>query len=238
MAIIEEYKCGDCGIDLVNDGMLFYYDSESEITDIYLWLFSTVHIADNSKIKGYVSKTYCWKCKKPVNVYAITEIEGDFENVCEIVQKGIDNYISNELAEINELKEIKRREKYTVQKIKREIAPGIYDCHYEVTFPESDELYDYIGDDGSSRDEVIKEALESFHEEIDGVLDYRIERYEDHIGASYLILDETEKSGEFNSLEKVSCPECHEEINKYVNEETPCPKCGGKLILMHTMCVD
>ena len=42
-----------------------------------------------------------------------------------------------------------------------------------------------------------------------------------------------------NSLiETVRCPECDNEILAFVNEDTPCPKCGGKLVCTETILCD
>ena len=48
-------------------------------------------------------------------------------------------------------------------------------------------------------------------------------------------LDERNRTREdYNPLEKVRCPECNNEVYKWINERTPCPKCGGNLLYRGT----
>ena len=59
MAQVTEYKCINCGLELVDDGRLFYYDDESKQTIEFLYLILTRSYGIGSKIKGRVTETYC-----------------------------------------------------------------------------------------------------------------------------------------------------------------------------------
>ena len=239
MAIINEYKCEECGFEIDTEGRYFFYDPKLKITRDYLWLFSTVDLDKNSKITGFVNETYCWKCKKYVNVYIISQVEDNIENVCEIVKEGIKNDIDKKLLDINQLKEIKKREKYTIEKIEYEIAPNEYDSYYEITFPELYDGYKRRISGKLNENEAIKTALENFHSQIDFQIKQDTNEYKKRIKTTHLVLDYSDKSknGDDN-LDKVICPECNAKINKYVNEETPCPNCGGEISLINYICMD
>lgn len=232
---MDRYKCDECGFELEDWSVHFFYDSKLKVTRDYVLVFKTVGLSKGSKIKGYVDETYCWNCEKFVRIYRIIE-KDDVENACELVEQGIQNYIDNKLIEINKLKEIKKREEYTIKKI----IPPYYDKHYyKVTFPELNDKNTYISDYELDEDDVIEKALDGFHKQMDMLINDNLERYKKDIGANYIVLDESNKSYmDFNPSEKVTCPECNVNINKYVNEKNPCPKCGGVLSLTDTIYFD
>ena len=91
MAIHETYTCKNCGFEYTEDGTLFYYDSEKQTTETFLHLFSTIGIADDSEIKGYIHETYCNHCNKFVRTYYVTEYpREDFHNIKHIILNGIE----------------------------------------------------------------------------------------------------------------------------------------------------
>lgn len=112
MAIVNYYQCVECDLELADDGRLFYYDTDSGETIEFLILMSTVGLDRGSKIKGNVTETYCKSCDKYMRIYSIRESE--IENPCETVRKGIDKHISVIQSELERLKGIKRRSKYTI----------------------------------------------------------------------------------------------------------------------------
>lgn len=235
MAETHEYICDKCGNKLIVSDNLFFYDSELKVTVAYPLLFSTASLGADSMIKGQVGETYCPICKKFIRIYEITKINDNIENACEIVKQGINNGIDKKLMEINKLKAIKKREKYVVKKKEDENTLGIYgNSYYSVIFPELNNGYVYKGDSGLTEQEVIEKALNSFHEQVDFILDFHIKDYERDIGVIYHVIDMSNNiNNDYNFLDRVKCPECHAKINRFINEKTPCPKCGGELSLIN-----
>jgi hypothetical protein len=120
MAFVRSYSCPECGFELADDGRLFYYDSDSKEIIEYLLLMSTVDRDKGSKIKGDVSETYCKTCDRYILVYSIREAEGDIEDLCETVMKGIEKHINScheELKRMNDIKAIKATPPITMKKI-------------------------------------------------------------------------------------------------------------------------
>lgn len=230
MAIVNECICADCGLELVDDGRLFYYDSDLEQTIDYLLLMSTVGWGDTSRIRGKVTETYCSRCDKHIRIYSIREIIGEVENPCRIIEKGIARRISTHLERLNELNEIKKREKYEL--IQKE-------NHYEVLFPEFESLhFSYSYFPQMTKEEAIEDALKSFHEEIDGELESLTEKYKRAEKALSLVIDERDRPyDDDDALEKISCPECGSKISKNINY-TECPRCGGNNLMYSTICYD
>ena len=223
MAIVNYYQCVECDLELVDDGRLFYYDNDSGETIDYLLLMSTVDLDRGAKIKGSVSETYCPTCDKYMRIYSIRESE--IENPCETVRKGIDKHISAIKSELERLEAIRQRSKYT-------ITPE--EDYYVVEFPEWGDSY-YVDDEPEmSREDVIKDALSQFHEEID----YRINSIGGKVAESIiLVLDERGK-GEDDPSQKVKCPDCGSDVNKYVRNLNECPKCGSLFGCINSACYD
>ena len=231
MGVIKNYACDNCGFRISIDMRLFFYDCESKETIDYTVGPLTHDFGKNAKIKGYVVETYCWNCDKFIKIYVIRE-KVNFENICEIVEQGIHNYIDNKIIKVDKLKEIKKREEYTVEKRIYNPSPEVYKFYYVVTFPELDGGYEFKGCLEENENEVIKRALDSFHEKINYQIDYHKRTYKEGVTTNYIVFDESDNfNRKHNSLEKVSCPECHIKVNKYINEENPCPKCNGVLSL-------
>lgn len=230
MAQIKEYSCGNCGMEFVDDGRLFYYDSNSDETIDFIWLFSTVGIDEGSKIKGQVNETYCSSCNKFLRVYTIREVEGDLEGICEIVKIGIENYFNKLNDEINHLTEIKNDENFTIEQ---------HENYYLVEFPQLED-YEYTEyTSRAKRENIIKRAIKDYQKEINNRIRYKKNNYDKHLNSIYLIEDKSgEIDGEYNPLEKVNCPECGKEINKYINWDTPCPKCGAELLIGNIIMAD
>ena len=228
-----EYTCEKCGEIFINRNEFFFYDPKFKVTIAYPFLYSTASLGEDSEIKGNVNETYCPNCKKFIRIYTITRLKSNIKNASEIVKEGINNYINMEMNEIDKLKEIKKREKYIIKKKKEEFSHGKYhNPHYTVTFPELNDGFIYNGEYGLNKDKVINKALNRFHEKVNFFLDIKLKNYKKDIEANYIVLDTSNnKQNYYNSLNYINCPECHAKINKYINEKTPCPKCGGKLSL-------
>lgn len=91
MASLETYTCNNCDFEYTDEGILFYYDSEKHTTETFIHLLSTVDIAEDSPIKGYIHETYCNHCNKFVRTYYVTEYpEDDFHNIKELILNGIE----------------------------------------------------------------------------------------------------------------------------------------------------
>lgn len=226
MGAISIYECDDCGFKARIDLRSFFYDCELNETVDFAVGVLTRHMGKNAQIKGYVDLTYCWNCEKFVKIYVICE-KGNFGNICEMVEQGIHNYINNKIIELDELKEIKKREKYTVEK---KISKLTQESYYLVTFPELRGGYEFPGYSGDTKNEVIEKALDRFHDEIDWEIEYCHRTYKKGIETNYIVLDYTDGSHEeYNPLNKITCPECHVKIDRHINEKAPCPKCNGKI---------
>jgi len=223
MAIVNYYQCVGCGLELADDGRLFYYDTDSGETIEFLILMSTVGLDRGSKIKGNVTETYCKSCDKYMRIYSIRESE--IENPCETVRKGIDKHISVIQSELERLKGIKRRSKYT-------ITPE--EDYYVVDFPEWGDFYHVDDEPEMSKEDVIKDALSQFHEEID----YKINSMDDKVAESIIVVLDERGKGEDDPSEMVECPDCGSEVNKYVSNLNECPKCGGLFGCINSVCYD
>ena len=225
MAYVTEYTCSGCGLELVNDGRAFIWDEEHEWTEDFLILMNTCQKLHGAKISGSVSETYCRNCSKYVKVYSITEVLGDIDNPCKVVMEGIGNYIDEYGRNLSRLKEIRKKSLYS---IKRE------DNHYIVRIPGYDHFFysNYLFP-SMTKEEVIEDALNDFHEEIDEVIAAREKRYQRYLDSHYMVIDECGRpEDDFDLCEKVNCPECGLEINKYVDFRIPCPRCGGQIFGM------
>ena len=210
MGSINVDKCLNCGLELVDNGLRFYYDEDSKQIIEYMILMRTVNWGSDSKIRGRVSETYCGECGKFVRVYVI--LESEYENPIEIVREGIDNYLEELLSEIKELIEIKKREKYTIEKDSDT---------YIIRFIESDYKYHkwfkptnigqafdeaakkcglvLVGDSGyeppvfENIDDAVSSAKKDFNEDIGSRVNYLTEKYKRYKDSIILILDERDR---------------------------------------------
>ena len=222
MAIVTNYKCDECGLELTDDGRLFYYDEESQECIDYLLLMLTVGLDEGSRISGDVNEVYCKDCDRYLVVYTIRKVDG-IENPCEIVDKGIANRISHYKSELKKLEQIKERETYTIEKD---------DDYYYIVFTEFED-YDYYWH-GESESRAIENAKKEFHKEIDGA----IERLRNKIDAMWIVVDQSDMPEDYrDESEKVSCPECGRKIIKFISGK-PCPKCGNEFFFGFSMCCD
>lgn len=225
MAFVTEYTCQSCGLELVDDGRAFVWDGESGETQDFLILMSTYQRLHAAQISGSVSETYCRDCGKYVKVYSIRDVIDGIANPCDVVERGIEKYIRQYGRRLGELKDIRKRSDYL---IKQE------DGHYVVTIPgyESFSYSNYLFPE-MSRQEVIEDALRDFHEEIDGLIESLEKRYQRYVESAYLIVDDTARGeDDFDLAEKVLCPDCGCEINRNVDSELGCPRCGGHIFGM------
>jgi predicted Zn-ribbon and HTH transcriptional regulator len=225
MAYVTEYTCGDCGLELVDDGRVFVWDDNPERTEDFLILMNTYQKLHGAKITGNVSETYCRECGKYVKVYSITEVIDGIDDPCGAVMEGIHNYIDECGRELSRLNEIREKSEYSIVR---------QDNHYVVKIPDYEGFYysNYLFP-SMTREEVIEDALKDFHEEIDEVIAAREKRYRRYVDSHYLVIDERERpEDEFDIFEKVNCPECGLEISKHVDFKIPCPRCGGHIFGM------
>jgi hypothetical protein len=231
MAFVRSYSCPECGFELEDDGRLFYYDSDSNEIIEYLLLMSTVDLDNGSKIKGDVSETYCKTCDRYILVYSIREAEGDIEDLCETVMKGIEKHMSSCHEELKRMNDIKKRSEYTITR---------EDDYYVVRIPEWEDFY-YSSSlfPEMSREEVIEDDLNDFHEEFDEIFDDLAKRYDKQFNAIYLILDERGKlNDEPDRSEKVTCPKCECEVNRYAEPLDSCPRCGADMCMSGPILMD
>lgn len=92
--------------------------------------------------------------------------------------------------------------------------------------------------------DAIISAKMDFHEDIGSRINHLSEEYEKSMDSIYIILDERDryeremdywgydgdKPHYYDSLEKIHCPDCGSEINKWLNYEMDCPNCDFPLI--------
>ena len=243
------FKCINCGFRLVNYDSFFYYDDElSQTIDYHPTMMNAGRFRGHG-INGRVSESYCGNCKKFVRVLSIRDFEG-CENPSEIVKRGIKNNLDALLEEIQELIEIKKREKFTV---------GKDSDSYIIDFTEYDHKYykyfepvniteaftnaakkyglELICDSGyeppvfENVDDAIISAKKDFHEDIDSYINALTSRYERYSDSIYLIIEETDKPiYEYHSSQKVTCPDCGKKIYKILDYESTCPNCDFPLI--------
>lgn len=230
MAIVTEYRCEECGLELADDDRVFIWDEESNTTKDFLILMMTHMCLNDAKITGNVSETYCSECGKFVKVYSIREVKDEIPNPCEVVRQGIKNYIAYCGKKLDELKDIKNRPSYTIER---------EDGHYVMEIPEFEFTYAGIFSGELTKVKFIEEALDEFYDEINEVIESHEKTYSRYLNSIYLVVDETGRQiDDYDPLEKVSCPVCRREIHKHVNGEVPCPRCGGRLNPMNFTCYD
>lgn len=223
MAIVDEYLCSECGLELSDGGRLFYYNEKSQECIDYLLLMTTASWAEGSRIKGEVNENYCRDCGRFLRIYTIREVDG-IENPRKTVELGITNHIIRYKDELKNFEEIKKRENYIIEEDEDD---------YYIYFPEFED-FDYCGYD-ESRTEAVENAKREFHIEIDE----KIEKLKNKIDAIYLVIDQSDLPGDYHDKsEKVICPECGRELNKFLIPGMPCPKCGNRDFMCFTVCHD
>ena len=232
MAIVNEYRCMDCGIELVDDGRAFVWDSESNRTRDFLILMGTHHWLYGAKISGDVDETYCRVCDKFLKVYSITEVAEGIGNPIDIVMEGIRNHIDDEARKLEKLKDIKRRAEYTITRKEN---------YYVVKVPEWEDFFysNYLFPQ-MTREEVIEDALNDFHKEIGGLIEVREKEYQKFLNSNILVVEDSKLNpfDERDLSKKVNCPVCGSEVHKYVDSKIPCPKCGGRICCVNITCYD
>ncbi len=228
MAIVNEYQCIDCGFEMKDDGRVFILDESGETKD-FLILMNTCHWLDNARVSGGVSETYCSDCDKYLKIYTINEVGEGIENPQKKVRKGIEKHISKMGAELQKLKDIRKKSEYTIEKV---------DYYYIFKIPEYSNFYysSYLLPE-MTREDVIKDALNDFYEEIDEVIDEMDECYNRFINANYVI-EEADGWEDEDLSQKVKCPECGKEIVRHISSDSTCPKCGGRSFLASSICYD
>lgn len=222
MAMVTDYACLNCGLELKDDGRVFIWDDEKNQTRDFLILMRTYQWLDGAKISGNVSETYCSGCDRYLMIYSITEVLDGISNPCETVRGGIENRIKDLGREIEGLRNLRQNFDYTVER---------EDSYYVVKIPEWDFSYANIISNATTRQEAIDEALEEFYSQIDGAIESRSKTYEKYMNSNWLIIDERQRADEDpDPLEMVECPVCGKKTHRYVNMQVPCPRCGGELM--------
>lgn len=245
MSFEDIYSCKNCDFEIRQEDELFFYDSDSKETVSYILLMSTAGMGKGFETKGSIYRSYCKCCDKFVKIYVIRE---GGSNMIQQVYQGIKNNFEGYADKIHELKEIKKREKFSLKR---------KDGFYLVNFHELDSSYEYFDmlDIGDCEEEVVKIALKDFHETIDNQINLFEKLYQEESQMIHIVVDESEEqtkivpklirsilkinvgySGEDGDF--IKCPQCGNKIRKYVNEDSPCPKCGEKLICTDTIIWD
>jgi len=227
MAQVVNYECPRCGLELVDDGRVFVWNEETGMTEDFLILMSTYQRLYGAEITGGVSETYCSDCGKYVRVYSINEVNGDIDSPCDVVMEGIERHIAEQGKRLSKLRDIRKRSEYTIEE---------EDGHYVVRIPEYERFsYSNYLFPEMSREEVIEDALNDFHEEIDEVIESLEKKHQKCLDSHYLVVDNTDRTrDEFDIYETVKCPECGCQINKYVDAKLHCPRCGGMIFGLPT----
>ncbi len=224
MSFEDIYSCNNCDFEIAQETELFFYNSDSKETIDYVLIMSTAGMGEGHETKGHVYRSYCKCCDKFVKVYVI--YDGGGGDMAQQVYRGIKNNVGKYEDKIKQLKEIKKREKYSLEKI---------DGFYLINFYELDSCgFMKPIDSQHGEDAVVENAINEFHKIIDSQIDSVKNFYQKESKLINIVVDDSEgSSGDF-----VNCPECGNKIDKYVNEDTPCPKCGGKLTCTDTIIWD
>ena len=223
MGTIHEYRCIKCDFYFEDDKDSFYYDSTLQRTSTYLMLFSTVGFGRDAEIKGHTTLSYCENCHNAIRTYYVTEYPKNFENLEEVLLKGIENEIINLKEEldkhITKLNEIKTQETYV---IKEEYG------EYHISAP--DEFIDYYVDINrySSEEEALAKCKSDFFEILDEEIEKEIQSYEIEKNSIKRIVCLKEDEDYFHKSDKVICPNCDNGIPD--STVYHCPKCGEDLV--------
>lgn len=122
--------------------------------------------------------------------------------------------------EIEKLRQIGKRKKCTI--ISRYSS-------YVVTFPEYHNRSYSVYTRYEKKAKLV--AFLRFRSAIRSSISGRRKQYENDLNSIYLILDERDRTRQdYNPLETVLCPQCSNEVYKWINDKTLCPKCGGRLL--------
>lgn len=69
MSCRKYYRCENCGFAYIDIDYYFCFKDETGVIEKYESLFSTVHYADGSVMRGHVLQSYCKNCNKTVSIY-------------------------------------------------------------------------------------------------------------------------------------------------------------------------
>lgn len=159
MASLVTYACNNCDFEYTEEGTLFYYDPEKHTTETFLYLFSTVGLADDYEIKGYIHETYCNHCNKFVRTYYVSEYPGDtFNTIKDLILDGIRRSLICAEKEISEMPEDDLDLEYYQDKYERakSLVNRVVDAREDVNHDDDDyiimcpncltEIYEYINE--------------------------------------------------------------------------------------------
>ena len=265
MGFHETFTCPDCGFEYTDDHALFFYKHDSKETIEFIHLFSTVGISDGSKIKGTIVESYCKHCNKFIRTFYIEEVncpQYDSEEIIDIVKAGIKNCIKrikNEtMNKVNELNEIKARNKYTIEKKPYSLTPDVMNYLANLSEKEQEKFLEgrediYVNyveleycdytvtiQDFDSEKEAIeyckRHAYGNFIDELDREISWN-KNYLKRI-LNYIYRVEYWNYNEDENISTILCPKCGNGVYKFIDKSYPCPNCEGKLIHTQTILSD
>lgn len=258
MAVDETFTCKNCGFEVTETDTYFFYNYDNhEIIDFIL-LFSTAGISDGSKIKGSIFESYCKECNKFIKTFYIENVdcpEYGSEEIIDIVKSGIKNNLKNikneTIAKIDELKEIRLKKKYKIEKRPNSFAKYLLKNSSDLSEEKRNEILekhseicvslvelggcDFKADiqDFDSEKEAIeyckRHAFGNFFDEIDRQISYNRNFFKRKLNYYYRV--EYWDSDKYDNITTINCPKCGNEVYRFINADYPCPKCGGKLSL-------
>lgn len=266
MGCHETFACQDCGFEYTNDHARFFYKHDSKEIIEFILLVSTVGISDGSKIKGTIVESYCKHCNKFIKTFYIEQVDCpqyNSEEIINIVETGIKNClkrIKNEtINKVNELNEIKSRNKYTIEKKPYSLTNDVVMNYIaELSGKEQEkflegrediyvnyvelEYCDYtvtIQDFGSEKEAIEyckRHAYENFIETLDREISWN-RNYLKRI-LNYIYRVEYWNFNEDENISTIICPKCGNEVYMFIDETYPCPQCEGNIIKTHIIMSD
>lgn len=265
MAVHETYACNNCLFEFTDGDEYFFYNQDTHEIEEFTHLVSTAGISDCSKIKGHIYESYCKHCNKFIKTFYITYVDCPLfsqDEIIDIVKSGIKNNlkkIKNEtITRNNELKEIKLRKKYEIEKRPNSIARYLLKNLNDLSKEEQNDIteknseicvslvelegceYKVAIQDFDSEKEAIeyckRHAFENFSDEIDREISWNRNFLKRKL--KYLYRVEYWDSEEYYNITTINCPKCGNEVYKFINAHYPCPNCDGKLIIIDTIYAD
>lgn len=221
MSFEDIYSCNDCDFEIRQEDELFFYNPDSKETISYILLMSTAGMDEGFKTKGCIYRSYCKCCDKFVKIYVIRE--GGGSNMIQQVYQGIKNHFEGYADKILVLKEIKKREKFFIEK---------KDGFYSINFHELDS-YGYFKflDIGDCEEEVVKMALKDFHKTIDSRINLFEKLYQKESQIINIVVDESDEPTKMVSRLKRSISKVNVSHSWEDRDFIKCPQCGNKITL-------
>lgn len=265
MAVHETYTCQDCLFEFTDGDENFFYKEDTHEIVEFVHLVSTAGSSRGSKIKGHIYESYCKHCDKFIKTFYITDVDCPLfskDEIIDIVKSGIKKNlkkIKNEtIIRNNELKEIRLRKKYEIEKrpnsfakyllknssdLSEEKRNEIIEKHSEICVSlvelEGCEFKADIQDFDSEKEAIEyckRHAFGNFFDEIDRQISYNRNFFKRKL--NYLYRVEYWDFEEYSDVTFINCPECGNEVYRFINADYPCPNCEGKLVITQTIYAD